>query len=130
MDPDEARRVLAVDATASEEEVKRAYRSAMKRWHPDRAAFDSSLDGTMHEQTQRINAAYRLLLDAGDPQLGPTEAPTAWRGRQIRTVRVDWWPATVLLSGRTPVVLGVVAFVLVWGVLVGLALGFESLVLQ
>lgn len=53
--------VLGVSKTASAEEIKKAYRDAAFKNHPDRNAGDSAAE----ERFKQINAAYAVL---GDPQ--------------------------------------------------------------
>lgn len=50
--------LLAVRQEASDKEIKRAYRSACKMWHPDK---NKSPDATVH--FQEIKAAYDVLSD-------------------------------------------------------------------
>ncbi|MEL4896627.1 J domain-containing protein [Crocosphaera sp. Alani8] len=52
--------ILEVSQTASQTEIKQAYRRLAKRFHPD-----SQLETANHEHIIRINAAYEVL---GDPQ--------------------------------------------------------------
>ncbi|MGK7953710.1 MAG: J domain-containing protein [Crocosphaera sp.] len=52
--------ILEVHQTASQREIKQAYRRLAKRFHPD-----SQQKTANHEQIIRINAAYEVL---GDPQ--------------------------------------------------------------
>lgn len=53
-------RTLQVDATASQDEIKQAYRRLAKQLHPDTQTVSAS-----HEQITQLNAAYEVL---GDPQ--------------------------------------------------------------
>ncbi|MBE9008734.1 J domain-containing protein [Pseudanabaenaceae cyanobacterium LEGE 13415] len=52
--------VLDLDPTATQAEIKQAYRRLAKQFHPDRNLATSS-----HEKISQINAAYEVL---GDPQ--------------------------------------------------------------
>ena len=52
--------ILQISQTASQTEIKQAYRRLAKRFHPD-----SQQETANHEQIIRINAAYEVL---GDPQ--------------------------------------------------------------
>ncbi len=56
-------RTLRVMPSASQEEIRRAYRLLAKRYHPDRVSPDRR--EWAREQMARINAAYEVL---GDPQ--------------------------------------------------------------
>lgn len=56
--------LLGVARTASSEELKRAYRQQMTRYHPDRYAAAGQAERTYAElRAQRINEAYRVLSD-------------------------------------------------------------------
>jgi hypothetical protein len=50
--------ILGVSTTATDLEIKRAYRSLVKRYHPDKRLPQSS-----HEQIVAINYAYDILSD-------------------------------------------------------------------
>ncbi|NJL32658.1 MAG: DnaJ domain-containing protein [Chloroflexaceae bacterium] len=56
--------LLGVARGASAEEIKRAYRQQIARYHPDRYA-NASPDERAYagKRTQRINEAYRTLID-------------------------------------------------------------------
>lgn len=66
--------VLDVDRDASAEEIKRAYRRAAMRWHPDRNQGDTLAE----ERFKDINEAYRVLSDPSEraryDRLGPLYA--------------------------------------------------------
>lgn len=48
--------ILGVSTSATDQEIKRAYRNLVKRYHPDRRSSESS-----HEQIVLINQAYDIL---------------------------------------------------------------------
>ncbi len=52
--------VLGVSKTASADEIKKAYRDAAFRYHPDRNAGDAAAE----EKFKQINAAYAVLSDS------------------------------------------------------------------
>ena len=56
----EARRVLAVGADASQDEIRRAYRRAALRWHPDKNTGDTEA-ATM--RFRQVRAAYLALQE-------------------------------------------------------------------
>ncbi|MEM8542621.1 MAG: DnaJ domain-containing protein [Cyanobacteria bacterium P01_H01_bin.119] len=56
---------LEVAETASQSEIKQAYRRLAKKFHPDSEASTSSAAQNGHNQIVAINAAYEVL---GDPQ--------------------------------------------------------------
>jgi len=55
--------ILEINPTASQSEIKQAYRRLAKQHHPDRNPLSSS-----HERITRINAAYEVLSDPGQRQ--------------------------------------------------------------
>jgi len=58
-DPREkALRILNLKGTESEEEIKRAYRKAVKKWHPD-----NNKDWCAEKRFIEIHEAYKLLLN-------------------------------------------------------------------
>jgi curved DNA-binding protein len=70
VDVAEARDLLGVGATADDAELRRAYRQALRRTHPD-------LPGGTADATRRVVAAYRLLAEV--PATSPASGPTAAR---------------------------------------------------
>ncbi len=55
-------RVLDLDATASLDEVKQAWRELAKLYHPDRLQHDPKLQQRGQEKLKKINAAYDALI--------------------------------------------------------------------
>ncbi len=56
--------VLQVSRTATEQEIKTAYRRRIKEYHPDRvAALGVHLRALAEEESKRINHAYAVLLN-------------------------------------------------------------------
>ena len=53
--------VLGLDRKATKEEIKRAYRSLAKKWHPDRYANQPQLLAEAEVKIQQINQAYDKL---------------------------------------------------------------------
>jgi len=53
--------VLAVVPPVTPQRLKRAYRNAVKIWHPDRFAYNSELQNTAQEKLEEINQAYEAL---------------------------------------------------------------------
>lgn len=59
-----AREILRVSGTAGVEEVKSAYRTMMKKYHPDiYAASRPELRGFAEEKAKQLNQAYALLME-------------------------------------------------------------------
>ena len=54
--------VLNIPPTANREEIRAAYRSMARRWHPDRFMAGPERDWA-NEKMADINAAYRICLD-------------------------------------------------------------------
>ena len=54
-------KVLGLKTTATPEEVKRAYRSLVKQWHPDRFIDRPQLLEHAQQEIQKINQAYERL---------------------------------------------------------------------
>ena len=61
---DDPYKVLGVSPDASDEEVKRAYRTLAKKYHPDRNPGDAAAAQKMRE----INAAYEQIKDPDKAQ--------------------------------------------------------------
>ncbi len=64
---DAAYRALGVEASATDAEIKRAYRRLMSQNHPDKLAgrgLPESMREIAEERTREITAAYRLITEA------------------------------------------------------------------
>lgn len=57
---DKARRVLDLGEKASLKEIKTAYRSLSKKWHPDRCREEDQK--LCHEKMKEINRAYETIM--------------------------------------------------------------------
>lgn len=98
-------RLLDLAPTASDEEVRNAYRDLTKVWHPDRFAHDPSLRQKSEEQLKKINEAYdtiRAARQGGWSGSGATreqqpspESPEQARQRTFRRYRT--WMFTCAL---------------------------------
>ena len=55
-------KILGVDKTASDDEIKKAYRNLAKQWHPDRCT-DASKKAEYENKFKDINEAYQVLSD-------------------------------------------------------------------
>ncbi len=70
-------KVLGVSENASDEEIKQAYRTLVKKYHPDRYAGDPRMAEAAAEKLKQINQAYDVIEkmrrggDAGSSYTGP-----------------------------------------------------------
>jgi hypothetical protein len=77
---------LGVPPDAGPEEIKQAYRSLSRRYHPDTAAPEYR---NQPEKFVAINKAYHALIgngDAAEPEKTPPAAENSWRPKKKRTV--------------------------------------------
>jgi hypothetical protein len=58
--------VLELDSHATEKEIKAAYRTLVKVWHPDRFQNDPILKMSAQQKLQNVNAAYNFLTSKPD----------------------------------------------------------------
>lgn len=64
MSTESALSVFGLPANASVEDIKRAYKKLMLKYHPDRVAtLDAAAQNEAREKSQRINQAYQVLKD-------------------------------------------------------------------
>jgi hypothetical protein len=66
-------RVFGLEMGASEQEIKTAYHTLVKVWHPDRFQGDSALKEAAETKLKEINSAFTILSSASSTQ---------WRCRQ------------------------------------------------
>ena len=59
--------MLGVKRDASQEEIKRAYRDLVKKYHPDQY-HDNPLSDLAQEKMKEVNEAYSILTEGGDFQ--------------------------------------------------------------
>jgi preprotein translocase subunit Sec63 len=118
---DDPYRILDLDAGATDEEVKTAWRDLSKVWHPDRFANDRDVQRKAEEKLKAINEAYERIR--ADRERGPrfraapprADAPEVERmGRGIPVAIVV---AALVILARRPTFGGLI----VAAVLIGLA---------
>jgi hypothetical protein len=106
---------LDLDAGASEQQIRDAYRVLVKVWHPDRFEGDAKLKQAAEDKLKALNSAYILLTTkaaAARPQPRAQRRPATARRPKARLQRRFHFPVGSLLK------LGVLACgVLVAGIL-------------
>ncbi len=55
--------ILGLKPNASEDEIKKAYTTEAKKWHPDRVQHNSELAALAEQKLKLINQAYECLTD-------------------------------------------------------------------
>ena len=83
--------VLGVEKTASEDEIKSAYRKLAKKYHPDLNPGNAEAEAKFKE----VNEAYGVLSDADKrakyDQYGTADPPAGFRRlRRLRRLRQRW----------------------------------------
>ena len=68
--------VLGISENASEEEIKKAYRDQVKKYHPDQYQ-DNPLSKLAEDKLREVNEAYEYLTGKGQT----TKASNGWSGR-------------------------------------------------
>lgn len=95
--------LLELPPTASDEEVRNAYRDLTKVWHPDRFAHDPTLRRKSEEKLKTINEAYETIRAAraggrwGSATDEKASPPSAGQLRQLRFRRYRMWMLTCAL---------------------------------
>ncbi len=98
-----ALQALELDGQASEKQIRDAYRTLVKVWHPDRFQSDPALRGAAEAKLKALNAAYLLLTrkdahgqkprrprPAARPSARPAPAHPRPRVRPRRRFRLPW----------------------------------------
>jgi molecular chaperone DnaJ len=74
--------VLGISEGASEEEIKRAYREAVRKYHPDQYQ-NNPLSDLAEEKLREVNEAYEYLMKSGRPAGNTRPGNNAgWNGQQ------------------------------------------------
>ena len=71
MDRELAFRTLEVEPGASQEQIRAAYKTLARVWHPDRLGSDPKLRRHAEEKLKQINAAYELLCQDDAARVPP-----------------------------------------------------------
>lgn len=96
---DEYCKILGIDSTATPEDLKKAYRNLVKKWHPDRFRNKSHLQSDAQDRLQEINEAYRELqpflanLQKNRSNRPKEPAPAATRRRYSPNLKKPQRPA-------------------------------------
>ncbi|NBV21389.1 MAG: hypothetical protein EBS05_05635 [Proteobacteria bacterium] len=120
---------LALQPGASAEEIKRAYLTLVKRWHPDRFAHDPAQQKQAEERMKAINVAYEALVGearpevpfqrttpapAYDPEAADKSGREAYAHRERPTAFAFWRGQTGLMSWAGTIVLGLISLITFW----------------
>ena len=73
--------VLGVSSTASDEEIKKAYRDLARKYHPDNY-HDNPLADLAQEKMKEINEAYDTITKARSSGAGSGGYSSSWTGSQ------------------------------------------------
>jgi molecular chaperone DnaJ len=92
--------VLGVNENASDDEIKKAYRSLVKKYHPDRYPKDSPQQKAATEKLKQVNAAYDMLTKIRDGSYDYAGAP---QFAEVRSAlqRGDLMTAETMLNRMT-----------------------------
>lgn len=99
---EECYRVLDLDAGATDEEVKTAWRDLTKVWHPDRFGHDREVQRKAEEKLKAINDAYERILAHREGRPGPEIR------RRFPAIAIALAFAGVFVLLRRPTTLGLV----------------------
>lgn len=128
MQLDDCYRLLEIDPSASDDEVRRAHRDLIKVWHPDRFGRDQALRARAEEKLKAINAAYETICASRDagwrpprreaPQPAPPPDPAELE--RLRVARARNWAigcsfAALFILLRRPTPGGLVIAVVLFG---------------
>ena len=87
--------MLELDSHATQKEIKTAYRTLIKVWHPDRFQGDQTLRYSAEQKLKNVNIAYRILTDTSEPKRSskPTPPGAASQTEPATTkTAADWTP--------------------------------------
>jgi hypothetical protein len=137
---------LGVEPSAPAEDIKRAYRALVKRWHPDKNPGDPQAEAKIRDinaawddlSTPERRASYDLSLTNPAPsRSGPQWNQAQWSQAQWQAQRQAQWQAqagqmrAVKLTPTQSLIAGVVVFAVVLPILaVAAVLGIAWLLLR
>jgi len=109
-----AYRILDVPSSASAHSIKRAYRTLLRRWHPDLYETGTGAHAEATQMTSMINEAYsaiehaplRYYADVDRPTRPRTKTTTATVGRDSTNKTSGAFPETGRLEFRVRFVCG------------------------
>ena len=84
MTPNEARQILGVSSTATQDEIKQAWKDLAFSFHPDRAGVgNEARRKRLEEKLKEVNVAYNVLKSVQKVKKPTRSQPTDdWRERQ------------------------------------------------
>jgi len=74
---EEARKLLEITKSATEDEAKRAYRNLVKKWHPDKNKTKNA-----HRNIQEINHAFEIIMKEKFGKIDPWQDYHRWWWKQ------------------------------------------------
>ncbi len=105
--------VLGLEADATENEIRSAYRTLVKVWHPDRLESDGKLKGAAEQKLKDVNSAFEFLTStstergAWRPPSRPAEnapfhEPPAAEPARTQTPASNTTPVAAAFAGPRP----------------------------
>ena len=75
---EKARKILGITKSAAENEVKRIYKSLVKKWHPD-----TNESKEAHAKMQEINHAFEIIMKEKFGKIDPWRDYNTWWLKQF-----------------------------------------------
>ncbi len=92
--------VLGVQSNATDEEIKKAYRSLAKKYHPDNYDDSNPLKDLAAEKMREINAAYDYIQNQRKKAAGGGTANTSGGSTEFQRIRILINQARYTEAGR------------------------------